>query len=62
MVTMKTIPQAVKACKEHDPESYIGITTLRRWLKEGKVKYVMSGKTYLVNMESLEEFLSGREV
>lgn len=62
MVKMKTIPQAVKEIRESDPSCYIGETSLRRWVKEGKVKHVKTGATTLVNMESLEEFLSGREV
>lgn len=60
MAKMRTITKAVNECKEKDPESPVSVTTLRRWVKEDKVKYVMSGNTVLVNMESLEEFLSGR--
>lgn len=60
MAKMRTITKAVKEYKERDKESPVSVTTLRRWVKEGKVKYVMSGNTVLVNMESLEEFLSGQ--
>lgn len=60
MPRMRTITKAVKEYKEKDPGSPVSVTTLRRWVKEGNVKYVTSGNTVLVNMESLEEFLSGQ--
>lgn len=61
MARMRTVTKAVKEYKDRDPESPVSVTTLRRWVKEGRIKYVMSGNTVLVNMESLEEFLSGRD-
>ena len=62
MVTMRSIPKAVNECKSKDPETPVTATALRRWIKDGKVRSVTVGRTLLVNMESLEEFLSGREV
>lgn len=59
MATMRTIPQAVKEFQAKDPNTPVGRTTLRRWVKQGFVKSVSTGKFPLVNMESLEAFLSG---
>lgn len=60
MATMRTIPQAVKEYQEKDPYTPVKPTTLRRWVKQGLVTSVSTGKFPLVNMESLEAFLSGK--
>ena len=61
MPTMRTITQAVELYRGKDPGTVITVSTLHRWVKEGKVQYVKSGNTHLVNMESLEAFLVGKE-
>ena len=61
MPTTRAITQAVELYRGKDPGTVITVSTLRRWVKEGKVQYVKSGNTHLVNMESLESFLEGKE-
>lgn len=60
MPTMRTIPNAVKEYRTKDPQTPVTATALRRWVKEGVVASVTVGRTILCNMESLEEFLTGR--
>lgn len=60
MATMRTIPQAVKEYQEKDPDTPVKPSTLRRWVKAGLITSVSTGKFPLVNMESLEAFLSGK--
>lgn len=60
MPTMRTIPNAVKEYKAKDPYTPVTATALRRWVKDGLVASVQVGRTILINVESLEEFLTGR--
>ncbi len=59
MAIMRTLPNAVKELKEKDPGCAITCDTLRRWVKQGSVISVRTGKNFLINMESLEKFLAG---
>lgn len=61
MATMRTPPKAVAEIKAKDPECPITVSALRRWLKAGKVRSAKIGKTFLCNMESLEEYLTTGE-
>ena len=61
MATMRTPPAAVREMKEKDPSCPITLRALRLWMKEGKVHGVSVGRTSLVNMESLEQFLNGQQ-
>lgn len=60
MAKMRSIPKAVEEIREKDPETCISVCVLRRWVKEKKIPSVKTGKNYLVNMDSLEEFMGGR--
>lgn len=61
MATMRTVPKAVAEIKAKDPCACLSASTLRRWVKEGKLHSVKVGKNYLVSMEAVEEFLSGAQ-
>lgn len=57
---VRSIPKAVEYIRQRDPDSCISICVLRRWVKEGKVPAVKTGKNFLVNMDDLERFLAKR--
>ena len=54
---MCTIAQALAELREAGCTT-VGETALRRWIREGRFAYVRSGKRILINMDSLEKFLS----
>lgn len=39
--------------------SGLAYSTIRRMILEGKIKYIKTGKKYLVNIDSLSEYLNG---
>lgn len=41
--------------------SGLAYTTIRRMVLEGKIKYIKTGKKYLVNLDSLSDYLNGNE-
>ena len=57
MARMRSIPQAVAAIKEKDPDTLLSQAALRRWVKQGKVPVVMVGTRALLNLDWLEKFL-----
>lgn len=57
---IRTIPKAVEEVKRHDSATHISTGILRRLVKEGKIPSAKTGKNFLVNMDDLEVFLSGR--
>ena len=59
MTRMRSLPKAVDELRERDPETCISLCVLRRWVKEGKVKSVKTGKNFLVNMDNLEAYMAG---
>lgn len=59
MARMRSLPKAVDELRERDPETCISLCVLRRWVKEGKVKSVKTGKNFLVNMDNLEAYMAG---
>lgn len=61
MVRMRSIPKAVAEIRVKDPETNITAGILRRWVKEGKLPMIKTGKNFLVNMELLENYLAGNQ-
>lgn len=59
MARIRTIPKAVEELKREDPNTYVNITALRRWVKEGKVKSFNGGKSPLVDLDDLEIMVTG---
>lgn len=59
MTKMRSIPKAVEEIRVKDPETCISVCVLRRWVKEGKVQSVKTGKNFIVNMDNLEAYMAG---
>lgn len=59
MARMRSIPKAVEEIRTKDPETCISVCALRRWVKEGKVPSVKTGKNFLVNVDALERYMEG---
>lgn len=59
MTRMRTIDQAAAWMKENDPNTALTKTALRRLVVSGKLPSVMIGQKYLLNLDTLEAFLSG---
>lgn len=60
MVHTRTIKQAAEWFKEQDPNTCLSETAIRALVRSGKVPCGMVGKKYLVTIEALEEYLSGK--
>lgn len=58
MARIRTIPKAVEEMKQKDPNTYINITGLRRWVKAGKIKSFDGGKSPLVDLDELESMVT----
>lgn len=56
---MRSIREAYKEIKAADPQSGIGLAALYRLVDEGVIPYTPVGKKYLIDMDRLEEYLSG---
>lgn len=59
MPRMRTIEQAAAWLRETDPESAFTKTALRRLVVTGKIPSVRVGRKYLIDLDTLEGFLSG---
>ena len=59
MPRMRTIDQAAAWMKENDPNTALTKTALRRLVVSGKLPSVMIGQKYLLNLDTLEAYLSG---
>lgn len=58
---MRTIPKAVEELKKDDPECEVGYWTIRRLISDGTLPVCMAGTKALINMDVLENVLSGKE-
>ena len=59
MPRMRTIDQAAEWLKETDPGTAITKTALRRLVTSGELPCVRVGQKYLINLETLEDYLQG---
>ena len=59
LLRMRTINQAVAWLREIDPETAITQTALRRLVVSGQLPSVRVGKKYLLNLDTLEDYLQG---
>lgn len=58
MARIRTIPKAVAAIKEIDPDTYITAALVRRWVRQGVIKTVDCTSGYqLINLDQLERYL-----
>ena len=60
MIHTRTIPQAAAWFRERDPDTCLTETAIRTLLRTGKVPCAKVGKKYLVSIEALEDYLSGK--
>lgn len=62
MPRIRTLPKAVQEIKAKDPDSYISVTLLRKWVKQGYIKPIPGSGTYaLIDLDKLESFINGEE-
>lgn len=59
MPRMRTIDQAAAWLLENDPETAFTKTALRRLVVTGKLPSVKVGQKYLINLDTMEDFLQG---
>lgn len=56
---MRGIKQAIQEIKQSDPNTCLTEKALRRLVLSGELPAVKIGVKYLINMDSLEKYLSG---
>ena len=56
---MRTIDQAAAWLQENDPDTAFTKTALRRLVVSGKLPSVMIGQKYLINLDTMEDYLQG---
>ena len=59
MPRMRTIDQAVAWLQENDPGTAFTKTALRRLVVSGKLPSVKVGQKYLINLDTMEDYLQG---
>ena len=57
MPRMRTLAEAYKAIKAEDPSTSFTMTALRRLAASGTLPCVRSGSKYLVDLDTLSEYL-----
>lgn len=57
---MRTISEAAAWLRETDPNTAFTKTALRRLVVTGQIPSVRVGQKYLINLDTVESFLSGR--
>lgn len=57
---MRTIDQAAAWLQENDPGTAFTKTALRRLVVSGKLPSVRVGQKYLVNLDTIEDYLLGQ--
>ena len=59
MNRMRTIDQAAAYVRERDGETALTKTALRRLIVTGRLPHVQVGNKYLLDLDTLEDFLHG---
>ena len=59
---MRTIDQAAAWLRENDPGTAFTKTALRRLVVSGKLPSVKVGQKYLINLDTMENYLQGLAV
>jgi len=59
MPQMRTISQAAAWLHERDPNTAMTLTALRRLVTTGKVPSVQVGAKYLIDLQTLAQYLQG---
>lgn len=58
MARMRTLTEAMNYIRTQDPETCITLYALRRMVKTGKIPSFKSGAKYLINIDTLENYLN----
>lgn len=56
---MRTIRQAIKEIRESDPQTAFSEKALRRLVNTGTIAHVDIGQKYLIDLNSVNEYLRG---
>lgn len=56
---IRTIKGALEEIKANDPKSDITEYAIRKIVKQGRIPYIRSGKKYLINVETLINYING---
>lgn len=59
---LRSIKKAYDIIKEQDKDTSITVHTIRIWCKEGKVKCLNAGTKILVDMDSLLDYISMKNI
>ncbi len=57
---LRTIKKAFEEIRKVDPNSSITVYTIRKWCKDGLVRYLTVGSKILVDMDSLNDYITNR--
>lgn len=58
MPRVRTVPKAVAEIQRNDPDTFITVAIMRRWIKEGYVKVIPGCRSYqLIDLDQVEEFI-----
>jgi excisionase family DNA binding protein len=58
MVRMRTLTETMSYIRKQDPETCITPYALRRMVKTGEIPSFKSGAKYLINIDTLENYLN----
>lgn len=60
MPKMRTIQEAYNELKKSDPETAVTPHAIRQMILSGVLPHIKAGKKYLINIDILNDFLSGQ--
>lgn len=59
MPRIRTVPKAVAEIQQNDPNTFITVAIMRRWIKQGFVKVIPGTRAYqLIDLDQVEEFIA----
>jgi hypothetical protein len=59
MTRMRTLTETINHIKQTDPETAVTANALRRMVICGQVPHIKAGKKYLIDLDTLFEYLKG---
>ena len=60
MPRMRTIQEAYNELKRTDSETAVTPHAIRQLVLSGTIPHIKAGKKYLINMQTLEDYLCGK--
>ena len=60
MLHLRTISKAAKEIKEFDSKSALSERALRKLINSGKIPHIKRGKSKMVAMEAIEDYINGK--